>query len=99
MEKISNLGKKAGQNFAVTARKFAGEIALILVVIGALNWGVHALNDDNDLLEMLRDLLEKIMPRKLAHWIVKIIYLTVSVAGLFVLYERYFGLGKKPICI
>lgn len=59
-----------------------GKLAGVLVIVGALNWGLVGINAEWNLVEML-----------LGAWpvVVKVVYLLVGVSALVLL----FGLGKK----
>ena len=59
-----------------------GKLAWVLVIVGALNWGLVGINAGWNLVEML-----------LGSWavVVKVVYLLVGLSALVLL----FGLGKK----
>jgi len=50
-------------------------IALILVVIGGLNWGLYAINPGYDLVAMLS-----------VSWLVKTVYYLVALAAIYTIY-------------
>jgi uncharacterized membrane protein YuzA (DUF378 family) len=89
MERVSHVARKSSETFVNVARKYAREIALVLVVVGAINWGFHAAFD-KDLLKMLEELMEDLpLIGDFAEIIVKVIYFIVAAAGVFILYERF----------
>jgi uncharacterized membrane protein YuzA (DUF378 family) len=90
MERVSHVARKSSETFVNVARKYAREIALVLVVVGAVNWGFHAAFD-KDLLKMLEELVEDtpVIGGKFAEIFVKVIYFIVAAAGVFILYERF----------
>lgn len=61
-----------------------GKIAWVLVIVGALNWGLVGINAEWNVVEML-----------LGAWpvVVKVVYLLVGLSALVLL----FGLGKKSV--
>jgi uncharacterized membrane protein YuzA (DUF378 family) len=88
MDQVRSFAKASGESFANVARKFAREIALVLVIVGALNWGSHAFGFD--LIAKLEGWLSKVLGNaKTANFIAKSLYITVAVAGLYILYERF----------
>jgi uncharacterized membrane protein YuzA (DUF378 family) len=87
MEQVRTFAKASGEGFANVARRFSKEVALVLVIVGALNWGAHAFGFD--LIAKLKDLLSGFIPAKIANIIAKGLYITVAAAGVFILYERF----------
>ena len=64
--------------------KLVGQIALILAIIGALNWGLEAIN-----MNAVRGLVgdSKTTPKKTM--LETLVYLLVAAAGAFVAYEKF----------
>jgi uncharacterized protein len=58
-------------------------VAMVLVVVGALNWGLVGLLDMNVVSSILGDSLAKI------------VYILVGLSGLLVLWSWYGKMGKK----
>jgi uncharacterized protein len=58
-------------------------VAMLLVVVGAINWGLVGLLDLN--------LVSSILGATLS----KFVYILVGVGGLLVLYKWYAGMSKK----
>jgi uncharacterized protein len=50
-------------------------IALVLLIVGGLNWGLYALNPSYDLVAMLS-----------ISWLVKAVYYLVALAALYTIY-------------
>ncbi|MFA5259480.1 MAG: DUF378 domain-containing protein [Candidatus Pacearchaeota archaeon] len=53
-------------------------VALILLIIGGLNWGLYALNPTYDLVAMLS-----------VSWLVKTVYYLVALAALYTIYYLF----------
>lgn len=60
-------------------------VALVLVVIGALNWGFVGLFNTNVVASLFGD----------GSTLTKLIYVLVGLAGLWVIYETWVVKGKK----
>ncbi len=48
------------------------EIAAILVIVGALNWGLYALSEKAELVQYLK-----------VNWLIKLVYILVGLSGLW----------------
>lgn len=88
MDQVRSFAKASSEGFVNVARRYAKEVALVLVIVGALNWGSHAFGFD--LIAKLEDWLADVLGNgDIANIIAKTLYITVAVAGLFILYERF----------
>ncbi len=47
-------------------------IAAILVIVGALNWGLYALSEKAELVQYLK-----------VNWLIKLVYILVGLSGLW----------------
>ncbi|MEK9178815.1 MAG: DUF378 domain-containing protein [Patescibacteria group bacterium] len=65
--------------------KWVETVGMLLVIVGALNWGLWGLLNLN-VVEML-----------LGAWptVVKVVYILVGLAGLWLLYDWYVKMSKK----
>ncbi len=57
-------------------------VALLLVCIGALNWGLVAINPDYNLVTKIVGYMHFLSPDHIA-WVVRGVYALVGVAGLY----------------
>lgn len=48
------------------------EIAAILVIVGALNWGLYALSEKAELVQYLK-----------VNWLIKLVYILVGLSGIW----------------
>ena len=62
-------------------------ISMFFVVIGCLNWGLHTI--DIDLVEYVREFFEQHFGTTVGDLIANIIYMTVAVAGVYVVFHEY----------
>lgn len=59
-------------------KKILDVIALILVIIGGLNWGLYAMNPSYDLVAMLQ-----------VGWLIKTVYYLVAIAAIYLIYYLF----------